>query len=781
MDHKIKILHIEDVETDALLVEFVLQKSTIKFEKQVVDNRVDYVRALKRFDPDIIISDHSLPGFNSLDALKILKERGYCIPFILVTATVSEEFAVNIMREGASDYILKDRMQRLPIAIVNCIEKAELEKEQLKFLKELITNEAFLIEAEKIAAIGSMEVEIRSQDTKWSPGLHSILGYSMNEVKPSLQKFIDCVHPDDVETVKREIDHAISSRQSVMLNFRTRSEDGNVKYVHTKILIHTDREGHAAYLKGFAQDVTGMALSEKSLLTANQEKQNAEHLAKTKQMFLANMSHEIRTPMNAIIGMSNQLGKTTLDEKQKFYLDTIHSAADNLLSIINDILDLAKIEAGKIQMEHIGFSFKELIDKTIKVLSFSAEEKGLPIIISGFDENISPNHIGDPHRISQVLINLLTNAIKFTEKGEVQLSIEVLEERAESQTLQVQVKDTGIGMDQSFIKHLFDKFSQENESTTRIHGGTGLGMSICKELIELMGGKIYAKSKKGAGTTVSFIIELMKGTPADLPPEKNVTFNEGFLSGKKILVADDNDMNRLLAAVILQNYGAEIIEAKNGEQAIMMADQKPDLILMDIQMPVLNGFDAARILRQNGIDIPMIALTANAVKGERERSVASGMNDYIAKPFDEEDFLDLVNKWLKAYPSGVPNLVIAAFDEPLYDLSKLRAISRGNEAFVQKMIWIFCEQAPHMVSEMITASGEKDFARIAALAHKIKPGIDDLCIHSLVQRIRDIEKAAKDNIDISQLSGQLKEIAGIVENTVAQMSRDQLPRQGNRV
>jgi PAS domain S-box-containing protein len=738
----------------------------------VVDNREDFVRALKKFNPDIVVSDHSLPGFNSLDALKILKEGAYNIPFILLTATVSEEFAVSIMREGASDYILKDRMQRLPGAIVNAIEKAELEKEQLKFLKELITNEAFLTEAEKMASIGSMEVELRSQETKWSPGMHRILGYSMDEVKPSIQKFIECVHPDDVALVRSEIDFAISSRQSVTLSFRTQEKNGKVKYIHTKIMIHTDRKGNAAYLKGFVQDVTGMALSEKSLVSATQEKQNAEHLAKTKEIFLANMSHEIRTPMHAIIGMSNQLAKTDLDNKQKLYLDTIHSAAGNLLSIINDILDLAKIEAGKIQMDRVGFSFKELVDRAIQVLSFSADEKGLSVIVSGFDENVAAIHVGDPHRISQVLINLLSNAIKFTERGTVELSVEVLEDGIESQTVQVQVKDTGIGMDESFLQHLFDKFSQENESATRTRGGTGLGMSICKELIELMGGKIYAKSKKGAGTTISFIIELMNGKSADLPATTIATFKEGFLSGKKILVADDNDMNRLLAAVILQNYGAEIIEAANGEEAISMAGQNPDLILMDIQMPVLNGLDAAKTLRGQGVNVPMIALTANAIKGEREKTLASGMNDYIAKPFDEEDFLDAVDKWLKVAIVHVNSQGIAEIEAPLYNLSNLKTISRGNDAFVQKMMTIFCEQAPQMVSEMIGACNDLDYDRIAAIAHKVKPSMETLCIQPLVVRIKEIENAAKAKINIATILVTLKEIAVIVDKAIAQMKAE---------
>jgi len=769
MSQKIRILHLEDVETDAWLVESVLRKADMEFEKLVVDNREDYSMALRRFNPDIVISDHSLPDFNSFEALKILKERGYNIPFILVTATVSEEFAVTVMREGASDYILKDRMQRLPIAVMNALEKAELEKEQLSFLKELITNEAFLIEAEKIASIGSMEVELRSEETKWSPGLHRILGYTLDQVKPSLQKFMERVHPDDLDMVKREIDLAISSRQSVIINFRTQISGGTIKYIHAKILIHTDRKGHAAYLKGFVQDVTDMAISEKNLISANQQKLNAEHLAKTKEMFLANMSHEIRTPMNAIIGMSNQLSKTPLDEKQQFYLNTIHTAAGNLLSIINDILDLAKIEAGKIRMEKIDFSFKQLIDDTTGILSFSAEEKSLSFVVS-FDENISPVYIGDPHRISQVLTNLISNAIKFTDKGKVELSIEVLDESANTQTLQVQVKDTGIGMDEGFIKHLFDKFSQENESTTRTHGGTGLGMSICKELVELMDGKIYAKSKKGAGTTISFIIALQKGSTTNLQDKSAVIFEEGFLAGKKILVADDNETNRLLAEVILQNYGAEIINAENGEQAITLMDEKPDLVLMDIQMPVLNGFDAARRLRQMGVSIPVIALTANAIKGEREKCIASGMNDYIAKPFIEEEFLLAIGKCLNGPALQAGQVETTQIKRPLYDLSKLNAMSRGNAAFVQKMVGIFCGQAPQMVDEMTTACNENDYDRVAALAHKMKPSIDNLDIHDLIERIRDVEKAAKEHVAKSMLLNKLEEMSGLVEKIIAQMN-----------
>jgi PAS domain S-box-containing protein len=523
---------------------------------------------------------------------------------------------------------------------------------------------------------------------------------------------------------------------------------------------------------GIHLDITEQKKLEHELIEA---RINAEQLARTKELFLANMSHEIRTPMNAIMGMSSQLAKTNLAPQQQFYLDIIHSASENLLVIINDILDLSKIEAGRLSLENIGFQPKAIITRSMRVLVHKAEEKGIILANSHFDKDIAPVLLGDPHRLTQVLLNLMSNAVKFTEKGSVDLHFNLVKNKKDSQVIQVTVKDTGIGMDKVFIDSLFEKFSQEYESVTRTYGGTGLGMSICKELIELMGGNITAESKKGVGTTISFVLEFRKGSFDDLPQKVIFQENSDFLAGKNVLIADDNEMNRLVASIFVENYGARVIHAGNGVEAIEEFEKQiPDVILMDIQMPAMNGFDATRIIREKHKEIPIIALTANAIKGENEKCIAAGMNDYVSKPFKEEDLLKTIAKWL----GEEVNVVTIGKnggetpDEQLYDLSTLRDISRGNDAFVEKMVNIFCDQTPPMLREMTIAMYDNDLERMGAIAHRIKPSIDNLNINSLKQTIRTIEKMGYEKTNSPDLPDLLKEVDVIIERVLRKMKQE---------
>ena len=391
-------------------------------------------------------------------------------------------------------------------------------------------------------------------------------------------------------------------------------------------------------------DITNQKRLQQELIASREQ---AEHLAKAKEMFLTNMSHEIRTPMNAIIGMGNQLAKSSLSEQQHFYLDIINTAAENLLVIINDILDLSKIEAGRLVVEKIAFEPRKVLDGAMHTLKYKAEEKGLKLINSYIDDRLPQVMIGDPHRINQVLLNLMSNAIKFTEKGTVDVTFDVVHQTGKPPMLQATVKDSGIGIEEEFVGRLFEKFSQEYESASRVFGGTGLGMSICKQLVELMGGTISVTSLKGKGTTVTITVEMIEGTASDLEVGSTEQITVDFLQQKTILVVDDNEMNRLVAATILENYGATIVEAKDGEEALaVLENQHADMVLMDIQMPLMNGYEATKILRKRGNNIPIIALTANAIKGENEKCIEAGMNDYIAKPFKEDVFLEKIEYWL---------------------------------------------------------------------------------------------------------------------------------------
>ncbi len=392
-------------------------------------------------------------------------------------------------------------------------------------------------------------------------------------------------------------------------------------------------------------DITRQKKLENELIDA---KSAAEFSAKSKEVFLANISHEIRTPMNAIMGLGRLLGKTKLESQQEFYLNTILTAANTLLVIINDLLDFSKIEAGKLTLEKIGFNLSETFNIAIQIIKPKAEEKGLLIRYEQTDQ-VSPILIGDPYRINQVLINLLTNSVKFTEKGEISIKCSVLSDDNISQELRFIVTDTGIGMSEEFINEIFDKFSQEDESVTRKYGGTGLGMSITKQLIDLMGGTISIESKKNAGTKITFIIKFLKGTPSQMPVTENPVIDYPVLKGKKILLVDDNAFNRLLIDKILSDYGAITVEAENGNIAIeKMVETTFDLILMDIQMPEKDGIEASIEIRNRGItQIPIIAITANAFKAEEERCIKAGMNDYISKPFTEEKILSTIVKWLE--------------------------------------------------------------------------------------------------------------------------------------
>ncbi|MDH3650981.1 MAG: PAS domain S-box protein, partial [Saprospiraceae bacterium] len=557
--------------------------------------------------------------------------------------------------------------------------------------------------------------------------------------------------------------------------FRVRSKSGKIIYTLYNNFLK-EETGMDPYVIGFSVDITERIQAEKELKIA---KKATEEFAEAKQSFLTNMSHEIRTPMNAIIGMSNQLSKTTLSGKQKVYLNTIHTAADNLLVIINDILDLSKIDAGKLSIEEIAFEPKKVIGNAMQVLLHKAEEKGIKLTNSFCDSRLSEVLIGDPHRLNQVFLNLISNAIKFTDKGSVDVTCEVINDKVDTQVIRVRVIDTGIGMEEDFVKAIFQKFQQEDVSVSRRFGGTGLGMAITQSLLHLMGGSIKVKSKKNEGTIISFDIELKKGSIHELSVKDNLQINTDTLKGRKILVVDDNDMNRLVASTILQNYHTEIIEAEDGKQAVdIVRTMKPEIILMDLQMPVLNGLEATLAIRESGNNIPIIAVTANAIKGESEKWFEAGMNDYISKPYKEDELLEKLVKWLNqnndpvAEDRSVKEIEIQVDDEDLYDLSQLMEIGRGNLAFIKKMVNIFCDQTPAMVKEMLSSYHSGDLQKMGLLAHKMKPSVDNLGILSIKQDIRTIEKAGREgNID-ADLEEVILKINKTIEKVILKMRQD---------
>jgi PAS domain S-box-containing protein len=505
----------------------------------------------------------------------------------------------------------------------------------------------------------------------------------------------------------------------------------------------------------FAEMAT--AIAEEAKIKADEARKIAEAAVKSKQQFLSNMSHEIRTPMNAIIGFTKVMLKTELSPKQKEYLTAIKTSGDALIVLINDILDLSKVDAGKMIFEEVPFRISNSVSAMLHLFELKAQEKNLALK-KEYDSRIPEVLLGDPVRLHQIILNLVGNAVKFTKKGSISMNIQMLKEDDEKVLIEFTITDTGIGISAEKVPSIFENFQQATSDTSRVFGGTGLGLAIVKQLVEAQGGNIKVESKVDEGSTFQFSLHFKK-TSQEALPDPIIAEHNTTIQNAKILVVEDIPLNQLLMRTIMDDFGFECDIAVNGKVAVEKVQSKAyDIILMDLQMPEMNGFEATEYIRKNlNIQIPIIALTADVTTADLSRCKAAGMNDYISKPLDEKLLRNKIMFFLKKAAAKKQNTSVKKEEKKYINLQYLIQRTKSDPLLMTEMITLYLGQTRSLIKDMKKSFENKNWKELQAIAHKMIPSF------SIVGMGIEYELLAKNLLEQAGKKDDKSEIENIVK------------------
>ncbi len=675
-------------------------------------------------------------------------------------------FCVIDQKPKTLNYEEKESLKALARTVLRIIKLRKVNLDQKKFVK-------FFDLTLDMLCIGDTDGYIKYLN----PAFTRVLGWSEDELKA--RPLMDFVHPDDVSETIELTNRLIQGERVEGFENRFRRKDDNWTWLHWTC----QPDSVTGELFAVAHDITELHDIHTSLREA---KEIAEHLSAAKDIFLSNVSHEIRTPLNAIIGFTDLLRQTKLNEQQSQYLDTVSVASKNLIVLINDVLDVSKIESGELTLETKPFSIKTLIKDVVNLQNHSAQVKGLKLL-SIIDHEIPEYVLGDYNRLMQVLINLVNNAIKFTDSGLVEIKAMLKDANDTDASVLFTVKDTGIGIEESKLEHIFDRFTQAGSSVSRKYGGTGLGLNIVKMLMELHHGKISVNSELGAGTEFTLEIKypLTDSEIVDVEAAYEEKVINGVLEGIKILLVEDNEHNHILASTYIKKHRGQVDLAINGKEAVdKFGDNQYDLILMDLQMPEMNGFEATEIIREQfNSDIPIVACSAHSLVGEKSKCLEVGMNDYIAKPYSEGELILTIKDHVKSNKvmlhkkelAGDSNTASSELDI-WKDILKSLEQETGKE-FIDDMLEVFHNRTPKDIQEMENALDKDRIDVIFEKAHLIAGSLGALRFYSGNNLARRAVSAAKEK-DISKTHQMTHELISYLQEALKETKEYAAHRSG---
>jgi PAS domain S-box-containing protein len=757
----IRILIAEDVPADAELVKREINKSVQNVSYKIVETRSDFTESVIHFKPDIVITDYRMPTFDGMSAIKIVFDLSPLTPVIVVTGSLNEEIAVNCLKSGAVDYVLKESLKRIGQAVLNALEQKHVKQDKLNAEKALVESEerfrrltenaqdliyrleivpekrlsyisssalhftgyspeehynnfelffklvysddqniaedwtktekeirkpriyrwirkdekviwsehrnipiydqsGILVAVEGIArditkqritegklkllsrAIQQNPVSIVITDTKGNieyvnPAFIRKSGYSADEVIGQNPRILKSGH-QPAEFYKEMWDSILSGKEWIG-EFRNKGKNGELFWEEVVISAITNEYGEITHFVAVKEDITNKKKMIEDLIIS---KEKAEESDRLKSAFLANMSHEIRTPMNGILGFANLLKEPHLTSAEKeHFIEIIENSGQRMLNTINDLMDIAKIESGVIEVTNSNVQLQEILQSLYYFFQPEASKKGLMLINASASEQSNKSVVTDKEMLMSVLTNLIKNSVKYTSSGRIEFGF-----ISQPESVLFFVKDTGIGIDKLHQQAIFERFVQEDNSISRAFEGAGLGLSISKAYVELLGGKIWVESVKGEGSQFFFTIPVKNVNTENLEEmvQVNSLPDSDVLEGLTILIAEDDNVGQLFLAAILEKKCKKLLYAENGEEAVEMAitNNDVDLVLMDMKMPVMDGFIATQKIKSIRPEILIIAQTAFAMTNDREMAIKAGCDAYITKPVNKDQLIKLI-------------------------------------------------------------------------------------------------------------------------------------------